>query len=98
MQPNRAPGKGVLVQFPSMKDPKRLVDEVAAAVTAGMPEGLVRDLGNNLRGALQGVFERLDLVTREELEVQEAVLRRTREKVQALEKQVAELEARLGAK
>jgi BMFP domain-containing protein YqiC len=82
----------------AMRDPKRLVDEVAAAVAAGMPQGLGRDLGENLRGALAGVFDRLDLVTREELEVQEAVLRRTREKVQVLEKQVAELEARLDAK
>jgi hypothetical protein len=38
----------------------------------------------------------MDLVTREELEVQQAVLARTRQKLEALERQVAELEARLG--
>jgi BMFP domain-containing protein YqiC len=42
---------------------------------------------------LRGGLSRLDLVTREEFEVQEAVLARTRGKLEALEKQVAEMEA-----
>ena len=46
---------------------------------------------------LQAGLARLDLVTREEFEVQRAVLLRTREKLEALQAQVAELEARLAA-
>jgi hypothetical protein len=45
-----------------------------------------------MRAALQSALERLDLVTREELEVQQAVLARTREKLQELEKKIAALE------
>jgi ubiquinone biosynthesis accessory factor UbiK len=41
------------------------------------------------------VFERLDLATREELDIQQRVLARTREKVSALEARVAELEAKI---
>ena len=51
------------------------------------------DLEQNFRSILRGGLQKLDLVTREEFEVQEAVLARTREKLEALEKQVAELEA-----
>ena len=51
----------------------------------------------NVRTAMGGVFNRLDLVTREEFEVQSELLLRTREQVVALEKRVAALEARVGA-
>jgi hypothetical protein len=51
-----------------------------------------------VRAALQGVFDRLNLVTREELEVQEEVLARTRARLQELEKRIAELEEKLKKK
>ena len=51
------------------------------------------DLQKNFRSVLQSGIGRLDLVTREEFEVQEAVLARTREKLQALELRLQELEA-----
>jgi BMFP domain-containing protein YqiC len=50
------------------------------------------DLEKNLRALLAGFFTRLDLVSREELDVQRQVLLRTREKLARLEAQVAELE------
>ena len=50
------------------------------------------DLEQNFRGVLKTGLERLDLVTREEFEVQQAVLQRTREKLEALQAKVAELE------
>jgi BMFP domain-containing protein YqiC len=50
-----------------------------------------------MNAALQSALERLDLVTREELEVQEAVLARTRQKLEELEKKVAALEQRHGS-
>ena len=54
------------------------------------------DVHNHIKAAVSGVISRLDLVTREEFEIQLEVLRRTRAKVEALEKRVAELEARIG--
>ncbi len=54
-----------------------------------------QDVQKNLRAALTGAFERLDLVTREELEVQEQVLTRTRARLEEMERRVAELETKL---
>ena len=51
-------------------------------------------LSGDLRAALAGLFAKLDLVTREEFDVQREVLARTRAKLDALEARVAELEAR----
>jgi ubiquinone biosynthesis accessory factor UbiK len=67
---------------------KKLADSLPGGVRA-----MRDDLEQNFRAVLQGGLQKLDLVTREEFEVQEAVLARTREKLEALEKQVAELEA-----
>jgi hypothetical protein len=60
-----------------------------------VPEGLrsVReDLENNFRSVLKASLSRLDLVTREEFEVQEAVLAKTREKLEALEARLEKME------
>lgn len=54
------------------------------------------DFENQARATVSAMLARLDLVTREEFDAQQAVLLRTREKVEALEKQVKELERRLG--
>jgi hypothetical protein len=53
---------------------------------------LKQDLEKNIRAILQSTFQKLDLVTREEFDVQTEVLNRTREKIEALEKKLAELE------
>lgn len=73
----------------------RLIDQVTRATAEAMPRGMNQELESNLRAALQSVFDRLDLVTREELEVQEAVLARTRARLAELEARIVELEARL---
>jgi BMFP domain-containing protein YqiC len=70
----------------------KIIDQVSAAVSNVLPSQLSSDVKKNMRAALQSALERLDLVTREELEVQEAVLTRTREKLQELEKKIAALE------
>ncbi|MEM7018783.1 MAG: accessory factor UbiK family protein [Pseudomonadota bacterium] len=57
-----------------------------------MPSGLREDIENNIRATLQTVLADMELVTREEFDVQTAVLARTRAKLEALEAQVAELE------
>ena len=71
-----------------------LLDEMSARVSSLLAATPAGDIEKNLRAALAGVFAKLDLVTREEFDVQREVLGRTRAKLELLEKRVAELEAR----
>lgn len=76
----------------------KLLDDLAKTLTNAMPAGIremQHDMEKNFRAVLQGFFARLDLVTREEFEVQSEVLARTRTLVEELDKQVAELEAKV---
>jgi len=71
------------------------IEDLARKLAESVPEGLRsmrEDLETNFRGVLQSGISKLDLVTREEFEVQEAVLARTREKLEHLETKLAELE------
>jgi hypothetical protein len=71
------------------------IENIARKLAEAVPEGLrsVReDLESNFRSVLRASLARLDLVTREEFEVQEAVLAKTREKLEALEARLEELE------
>lgn len=70
-------------------------DNFMRFLEAAMPAGLAQSINDNLRAAASSAFEKMDLVSREELDVQQRVLLRTREKLEALEKQVAELEKKL---
>ena len=78
-------------------DPKA-IDELARKLAAAVPEGvrqISRDLENNFKMVLQNALGKLDLVTREEFEVQQQVLSRTREKLEALAQRLVELEQQL---
>ena len=71
------------------------IEDLARNLAASLPESLRAardDLESNFRSVLKAGLARLDLVTREEFEVQESILARTREKLEALEKRLAELE------
>lgn len=71
------------------------IEELAKKLADAVPDGIrtIRaDLEDNFRTVLQTGLNKLDLVTREEFEVQEAVLQRTREKLEALEKRLSEIE------
>ncbi len=73
----------------------RLIDDLARRLAGSVPESVMalrRDLEQNFKGVLQSQLAQLDLVTREEFDVQATVLRRTREKLAALEARLAELE------
>ena len=70
----------------------RLLRELEARVREVFAHSPAADLEKNLRALLSGVFARLDLVTREEFDVQAAVLRRTREKLEQIEARLRELE------
>ena len=68
---------------------------VAGSLPAGL-QTLKQDVERTLRATLEASLARMDLVTREEFDVQSAVLARTREKLQSLESKVAELEQQAG--
>lgn len=77
-----------------MINPK-LLDEIAAKFAEVMASSPAKDLEKNARALLASAFSRLDLVTRQEYDVQQEILARTREKLGHLEQRLAELEARL---
>lgn len=71
------------------------LDELAKQLAAAVPKNLRalgEDLEKNFRSLLVSGFERMDLVTREEFDLQAAVLERTREKLEQLEARLGELE------
>lgn len=83
-----------------MFDPKAL-DDIASRLANAVPPGLNNlkdDMEKNFRAILQSALGKLDLVTREEFEVQKGVLAKTRAKLETLEAQVAEIEKRLADK
>ncbi len=72
----------------------RFLDELNRKVAELIAASPAKDVEKNLRGLLSSAFTRLDLVTREEFDIQQEVLRRTREKLESMEARVAELEKR----
>lgn len=76
-----------------MLNPK-LLDEMSARVSSLLAATPAGDIEKNMRATLSGLFAKLDLVTREEFDVQREVLSRAREKLVVLEARLAELEAR----
>ncbi len=80
-----------------MIDPTK-INEIIQNVLDNVPPGIKQipeEMRNVMKSALQSVFEKMDLVTREEFETQRGVLLRTREKVEALEKKLEELQQSL---
>lgn len=77
----------------------KLIDELTTRLSASIPSGiqtLQADVVKNMRATLESGLSKLDLVTREEFEVQRAVLARTREKLERLEAQIKALEEKTG--
>lgn len=75
-------------------DPK-ILDDLARRLYDALPSGVrdaQRDVEANFRSVLQSVLGRLDLVTREEFDVQTEVLKRTREKLESINRRLVELE------
>ena len=75
---------------------EKVFDDISARLAAAMAASPVRDMEKNVRALLRSALGRLDLVSREEFDIQVALLARTREKLDALEERLASLEA--GAK
>jgi BMFP domain-containing protein YqiC len=74
-----------------MLDPK-ILEDFGAKMSALLANTPAKDIEKNAKAMLGGFFAKLDLVTREEFDVQAQVLARTREKLQALEARVDALE------
>lgn len=72
----------------------RLFEELSGKVSALLAQSPAKDVEKNLRALLGSFFSRLDLVTREEFDVQAKLLTRSHEQINALESRVAELEAK----
>jgi BMFP domain-containing protein YqiC len=73
----------------------RSIDELARKLAEAVPPGftaLASDLEHNFKAVLQAGLAKLDLVTRQEFDIQAGVLRRSRERLEALEKRIAALE------
>lgn len=78
----------------------KFIDDLVKRISNAMPPGVKtfkKDAEHNIRGVLESVFSKLDLITRKEFEVQKGVLAKTRSKVEVLEKHVAQLEAKFKA-
>jgi BMFP domain-containing protein YqiC len=78
-----------------MFDPKA-IDDIANRLAGAIPPGLNNlkdDLEKTFQAILQGALGKLDLVTREEFEVQKMVLAKTRSKLEGLERRVSEMES-----
>jgi len=75
-----------------MKNEKSTTDSFVRFFEAALPAGIAVAVRDNLRAAASSAFEKMELVSNEEFEVQKRVLLRTREKLDQLEQQVAELE------
>ncbi len=70
-----------------------IFDDISAKLSAVAESGPARDIEKNMRALLTQGFSKLDLVTREEFDIQAQVLLRAREQLTALEARVAQLEA-----
>jgi BMFP domain-containing protein YqiC len=76
----------------------KFIDELNARVVSFLQQTPAAEISQNLKAALTASLSRLDLVTREDFDVQTQVLARTREMLAALESRVAELERQPGNK
>lgn len=70
----------------------KIMDDISRRISGLIAESPVADIEKNLRPVLQSVFAKLELVTREEFDVQTQVLQRTREQLTQLEQRLAALE------
>ena len=77
---------------------EKILGDLSARLAELAQTNPAKDLEKNFRGMLSSAFARLDLVTREEYDVQTQVLQRAREKLAALETRVVELESRSAAR
>jgi len=74
-----------------MFDPK-FFEEINRKISEVIAASPAKDIEKNMKAMMMAMFARLDLVTREEFEVQREVLQRTREKLEAIEARLAQMD------
>lgn len=75
--------------------PADIIDRIMQTAKAALPDALSNDVRDNVKAAIQDVISDLDVVTREELDIQKEVLKKTRAKVDEMEGIIADLEKQL---
>ncbi|MGH1428382.1 MAG: accessory factor UbiK family protein [Arenicella sp.] len=78
-----------------MNDPKEFLEKAVASIQSALPTSLGDDIKTNITAVVSKALKELDVVSREELEVQMAVLAKTREKLEMLEVKLTDLEKKL---
>ena len=73
---------------------KKFFDDINAKISEVIANSPAKDIEKNMKAMMMAMFAKLDLVTREEFDVQVQVLQKTREKLDALEARLAEQDAR----
>lgn len=90
----RALQNGATYPIKAMTTPLSFLAELQSRINEVLQQSPAKDLEKNMKAMLQQGFSRLDLLTREEFDVQAEVLARTRARLEALEARVTELESR----
>ena len=88
--------KLIVMRYKAMN--KQFFDNLATKISATLPPipaGVKSEMEQSIRSILQKTFDKLDLVTREDFEIQSSVLQKTRLKLEVLEQKLAELEDKL---
>lgn len=73
---------------------KSTIDKLFENLESALPKGLAEDAKQNIQSAIQSGLNKMDLVTREEFEIQQKILNRTRARLNELEAQLSELESK----
>ena len=75
-----------------------IIERIMQTAKAALPDSVTQDVKNNVRAAIQEVIADLDMVSREELDIQKEVLKKTRAKVDEMERIISDLERQLDIK
>jgi len=71
---------------------KQKIQEISKKIKDIISDSPINDIEENINALLKGMFTKMDLITREEFDVQTGVLKKTRKKLESIEKKLAEIE------
>ncbi len=71
---------------------KKIIQEISQKIKNIVADSPISDIEENINALLKGMFTKMDLITREEFDVQTGVLKKTREKLEAIEKKLSKIE------
>ena len=71
---------------------KQKIQDISKKIKDIISDSPINDIEENINALLRGMFTKMDLITREEFDVQTGVLKRTREKLESIEKKLSEIE------